>query len=158
MGEMRKILLASMAAALSMCCVPHDGYSCSPRIESNRKLFREATDIFVGQMTALSPDPSGVRQKTGGSAGVFKVEQRWKGANGGEIHLQIDDYVPCESFAFKVGESYLIYTYSFEGRKIAYASVATGSRSMAGNDEARSKQLRELNSRWFRVKARLWRF
>jgi hypothetical protein len=85
----------------------------------------------------------------------LKVEKKWKG-DGSEIRIISDNgEPPCGGFKFREGERYLVYAF---GKEMLAESWGSRSRPLDLEDESRRKELNQLNSSWFRWKARLWRF
>ena len=89
-------------------------YSCSCEAPSQRKAFRKANAIFVGQVLEIRDSKN---QKVADSLGLvkvydikFKVEKSWKGVKNSEITVVSDNGVlVCYGFDFRVGEKYLVY-------------------------------------------------
>jgi hypothetical protein len=142
-----------------------EAFSCTcPHPPSQRTYFRKAKAVFIGQVIEIS---EGGRDAYSGQRAYlirFKVEKSWKGVKGDDVvasttDVGIDNNTrTCGGFNFVKGERYLIYAYVYEHK----LKVSSGS----GNDctpptsslGAASKDVKRLNSRWFRFTSRVLPF
>ena len=131
-------------------------YACSCVIRSHERDFREARAIFVGKVLEIGPNNSGDEEVR--RFAPFKitlaVEKRWKG-NHRQITIVSSNGEPaCGGFKFEKGELYLIYAF---GRELETGTACTRSRPFSRTDQERQRELAELDSFRFRLKARVWR-
>jgi hypothetical protein len=156
-----------MARAVCLCSLLILGatlaYPCSCLQISHRKEFRSVDAIFSGQVIEITRDDTYKPPKLKVSPYLqklvdstkryivrFKVEQKFKGVGGKEISLNTyQGDMPCLGMTFTEGERYLIYAYCKEGG--FDADLCSRTRAL----DKTSKEYRELNSAWFRFKARL---
>ena len=89
-------------------------YPCSCEAPNQRKAFRKAKAIFIGQVLEIKESKN---QKVADSLGLvkvydikFKVHKSWKGVKNSEITVVSDNGVlVCYGFDFRLGEKYLVY-------------------------------------------------
>jgi len=84
---------------------------------------------------------------------TFKVKKRWKGAKGDRINVITDSCASmCCLVRFQEGRKYLVYVYErgFVPSDCAWSAEMKSERA--------ERNLKDLNSFWFRMKARMWRF
>lgn len=130
-------------------------YPCSPDVKSHRHDYREAKAIFVGRVASIAAAP-GVAEELGEGVDAkitFSVERRWKGANNPTISV-LASYGPvaCRGFEFHEGERYLVYAF---GDKLFVGTMFSRSRPIGREDEEARREMRQLNSFWFRLTSRL---
>jgi hypothetical protein len=85
---------------------------------------------------------------------TFAVDKSWKGSHGQISIVSNNGEGGCGGFKFQIGDRYLIYAF---GRELEAETACARSRPLSRTDEDREKELSELGSFWFRLKARLWR-
>jgi hypothetical protein len=130
-------------------------YPCSPDIKSHRQDYRKAKAVFVGRVISVEA-PSDVPEKLRGYVDkkvTFSVEKRWKGANNPTISV-LASYGPvtCHGFEFREGERYLVSAF---GDELLVGTMFSRSRPIDREDEQARKEMRQLNSSWFRLTSRL---
>ena len=148
---MRRLLLSSVFLVLGATAVS----ACECPLGTHKEHFRLAKDVFFGQATSVGKSKLFNPQITRGPlyAITFKVEARWKGAKRKEITVLTDSCASmCCRVEFREGERYLVYVYE--------DSFVPSDCSWSGGPDAPwvKRQVKELNSFWFRQKARLWPF
>jgi hypothetical protein len=130
-------------------------FACSGEIQSHRRDFREARAIFIGRAAKIIAKP---RVPEGYASGEidytvrFEIERRWKGARGSEVTILVHSPVTCSKFNFQEGQRYLVYAF---GRDLVSTTIFTRSRPIEREDEETHKDMRELNSFWFRAWSRI---
>ena len=121
----------------------------------HKEEFRTAKDIFVGEAVSVEEDKlfnPKISDRPLYSI-TFKVEKRWKGAMRGEVTVLTDSCASmCCSIQFKVGMKYLVYVH-----KDSFVPSDCALSAPIGSYRA-EENMKDLNSFWFRWKARLWRF
>ena len=130
-------------------------YACSGEIHSHRRDFREARAIFIGQALEIIRNPRIPEGYPSGEidyAVRFEIERKWKGARGAEITILVHSPVTCSNFNFQEGERYLVYAF---GRDLVSTTIFTRSRPLEWENEETRKEMRELNSFWFRFGSRI---
>jgi hypothetical protein len=153
-----KLQVAVLFAVLLILFEAGMGYSCTAIVQSHRQQFRNATDVFIGQvLSAVVNKDAGKNLPTEFPVELkVLVEKRWKGQQTNEMTLLNDGTAACGGVAFQKGDRYLIYAHRYADALVVH-SFNTGSQVMSGENENRSRQIRELNSAWFRLKCFLWR-
>ncbi len=138
------LLLLSAAVAYGCeCGGPH------------REEFRRAKAIFVGEALSVGTDKLFNPNITDGPlyAVTFRVEKRWKGGRRGEVTLLAEGcYGMCCLVQFEAVKKYLVYAY--EGSYVPYSCAWSAELS----SHRAAWEMKDLNSLWFRAKARLWPF
>jgi hypothetical protein len=105
-------------------------YACNCDPPKARKLFSDAKAVFVGQVIEISEStvPLGKEFPPHSYAVRFKVFKYWKGVKGSEITVHSDlGGLPCQQFAFRKGETYLVYAF---GRDLISITGCTRSGSI----------------------------
>ena len=132
------------------------GYGCTCVIRSHERDFREAHAVFIGRVLDVGPNDTGNEETR--RIAPFKitlaVEKRWKGSRDRFAIVSDNGGPACGGFRFEKGERYLIYAF---GKELETGTACTRSRPLARTDEERQKEMAQLNSHWFRLKARVWR-
>lgn len=132
-------------------------YPCTCIAAGQRRSFRQAEAVFVGRVIEVRDFNGEQPSKVGWPAALevkLKVEKSWKRAKQPEITLLSQNYTGwCGGFNFVVGEQYLLYSYS-EGNWLMADSICTRSVPLAHA----SDQIKNLNSFWYRLFARVFPF
>ena len=131
-------------------CAP-EAYSCSPDIKSHRQDYREARAIFVGRVVsidAVSDVPENLRGEVDRKV-TFGIERRWKGTKNSTVSV-LASYGPatCHGYEFREGERYLVYAF---GKEMVAGTMFSRSRPIDRQDEQTRREMRQLNSSWFRL-------
>jgi hypothetical protein len=140
------MLIGSIANAAHACECPHG---------THKENFRWAKSIFVGQAIAVGTNKqihSRISDRPLYSV-TFKVEKRLKGKKADSITVLTDSCSSmCCMVSFEEGKKYLVYVYKngFVPSDCAWSAELKSDRA--------ERNLKELNSFWFRVKPRLWPF
>ncbi|CAN5518628.1 hypothetical protein BH18ACI3_BH18ACI3_03310 [soil metagenome] len=153
---MRKLIRKIAFVFLLFVAFSQAVYSCTCEAPSQRKAFRKAKAIFVGQVLEIKESKN---QKVAYSLGLikvydikFKVEKSWKGVKNSEITVVSDNGVlVCGGFPFRVGEKYLVYA---KGNNLIVISDC----ERTGLFTPDSKEAANLNNFFFRLVARLLPF
>src|SRR5581483_1319797 len=130
-------------------------HSCECVVDSPRKAFRKATAIFTGVVLEVRENENYDPEKE--LMAVYKIKlkvvKRWKGANASEITILSNNgpMGTCGGFSFHKGEEYLIYAYGKS--RVAPTSCAI---SRPISDKYAPELMQQLDSAWFRFKARIW--
>lgn len=148
MSISRKLsLLLSVAFALCVLTVT-EGLACTC-LSTREGDFRQAEAIFIGKVLSIGQTqigPNG-RELTPLRLSVIKS---WKGVGIKETTVWTNNRMgPCSVFLFEPGETYLVYV-----QKNMFASSDCASSKIASTEVAKA-QIKQLNSWWFRFKARL---
>ena len=138
-----------------MACAAPAVYPCSPDIQSHRRDYREAKAVFVGRVISVEAGsyiPEDIRGEVDKKV-TFSVERRWNGAKNPTISV-LASYGPvtCHGFEFREGERYLVYAF---GDALFVGTMFSRSRPIDREDEQTSKEMRQLNSSWFRFTSSL---
>jgi hypothetical protein len=138
---------------LVLCGLPVEACSCSD--PSQHEKFRKADVVFLGEIVDSSflnpiPKDSPFVQSVG-----FVVKRQWKGPSQKQIRLMLTFDSPgmCGDMLLTVGSEYLMYAYREKEGLVSYSDC--GPNILATRAKA---DLKNLNSFWFRLWARLWRF
>src|SRR5467141_1830017 len=138
---MRFTFAAAFLIVLSICAAP-TLFACSCDPPSQNKVFASSAAVFIGEVLDISdstvPLFKGYKEAPKSSYAVrFRVIQYWKGANGSQIVVHSDlGGLPCNQFAFKKGEKYLVYA---EGKHLIAITGCTRSRIVDDSDYYRSE-------------------
>lgn len=130
-------------------------YPCSCANPSQGEKFRKADVIFLGQIVAVSEHKPISKDDYYINSVSFKVEKQWKGSKKSAISVLFGVDIPgmCGDMSLIVSQRYLIYAYHEKDELITYADC--GPNVQAENAKS---DIKNLNSSWFRLRSRLWRF
>jgi hypothetical protein len=148
---MRQLLIISAVVLLLDSGGPVRACTCDD--PSLREKFRSASAVFVGTVTAIE-NASDDEFAEGGF--VFRVtmevERQWKGRRRDEVTLLWQFSSPeCGGLMPHQDEAYLIFAY--RARTSLAVQTTCGPNSPAA---FATHQIARLDSRWFRLTARLW--
>jgi hypothetical protein len=135
----------------------HPSLSCECNIERHRKDFRKANAVFIGRVLDIKTNENYDSQKD--DLAFYKIRLKvvksWKGADASEITILSNNgpFSTCGGFEFHKNDEYLIYAF---GKNKVALSFCT--RSGPIKREYAAEYMKELNSPWFRFKARVWPF
>jgi hypothetical protein len=136
-------------------------HACQPVFSRHTRYFRKAEAVFVGKVVEVGQndkkdwDPREFPYKI-----KFAVEKSWKGGKPEITVLSDMGANMCSQGEFRIGDKYLIYAFKQGPELIVYTYVGNRSRplSYGYEREGEKKEFAELDSFWFRLKARLWIF
>ena len=146
------VVILSQSAALGCTC---------DHLPKNSTAFRKAKAVFIGQVTGdkahgRRPDSWGDDQVPFIDVVTFKVEKGWKGASSSEVTVWLDFlFFNCSGLRFREGEKYLVYADKHKGSLVVYWCAHAALTTSLSSEDAR-KQIRQLDSFWFRLRARLF--
>ncbi|MFM9903916.1 MAG: hypothetical protein ACKVQJ_05015 [Pyrinomonadaceae bacterium] len=126
--------------------------ACSCDEINYRREFAKAKAVFVGEALEYK-DNANVKQD-GLLIVKFKVVKAWKGAKQSEITIPTTFGLAC-GFYVEPGKEYLVYAY---GKEMVMPTVCSPSRTIVTDDIYDEKQLKQLNSSWFRFFSRIFPF
>jgi hypothetical protein len=161
---MKRILLITFAVYI-LATPPAFGCTCV-EYRLTRRAFRSASAVFIGtpiESSFIRRNEEDDDDSKGPSLFFtkvrFKVERSWKGVTASEIIIISDGALepsgyPC-GFQFVKGERYLVYA---NGSRLKAATSCERDIKRLKDDEASRKTLKQLDSFWFRMYARLNRF
>ena len=146
---MRRILLVTIFIVSSISVAA----ACTCYSEPHGKTSRQAEAIFVGTLVSIGTQEISNQKISGGPLHslTFKVERKWKGIKTDEITVFTNAPNSCSAFEFREGRKYLIYV-----RNNSFVTSDCASSVEADSSAARDR-MKDLNSFWFRLKARLLR-
>ena len=160
---MRAIFQATLTVGLLILSAPAT-YSCTCLPVSHSKELRQSDAVFAGAVIDVTEDKSYVPPKLKVSSTLqkiidstkryvvrFRVEKKFKGVEGQEMRIyafQSDSQ--CSGIEFSKGESYLVYADRNDG-SLTGGALCSRTRKL---DKA-SKEYKELNSFWFRLRSRV---
>jgi hypothetical protein len=127
--------------------------ACSVVVISLRKEFRNAKDVFLGEIVSVRKDKS--YQVT------FKVLKSWKGRNEKELTIEAFDHCPCpnRSFDFVVGKEFLVMTtLEGEGKNLTFAPCQIYAYQVDKQPDEAKKTMKRLDDFWFRAWAQIYPF
>ncbi len=130
-------------------------YSCDCTVPKLRRDYREATAIFVGKVVEVRFNQSSddKTRRLHPMAVKLKVEKSWKGVRSPEITVITNEAITvCGGFEFREGERYIIYAYE---KDLVTFNSCSRSRPLNYEDEFDAKEIKRLNSFWFRLMAQL---
>ena len=148
---MRRLLLSVLFVGLSTTVVT----ACECPVGTHKENFRWAETIFIGEAVSVGTSKLSNPKISDRSlySITFKVEKWWKGAKKKEVTVLTDSCASmCCLVRFREGARYLVYVYedSFVPSDCAWSAEIESHRAQ--------ENIEDLNSLWFRMKARLWRF
>jgi hypothetical protein len=152
-----KLLIQTLLLSFLLLVSAANAYSCSCGEISQRKSFRKANAVFVGQAIEYIDNPN--VKEDGRLIVKFKVEKSWKGEKKPELIISSAPDFAC-GFYFEIGKRYLVYA---NGKEL-FTVTGCGSRTSEivdakyANYKDQQKELENLNRRWFRFTARLLPF
>jgi hypothetical protein len=133
-------------------------HACSCGDISQREAYRKSHAIFIGQFVEYGETP---KNKDAPFPIKFKVEKMWKGKRQAEIVIHTYDLARSVcSEGFIPGKKYLVYAY---GDKLLANLTCSPSHlfitdSGYADYKIQEKEIRNLNSFWFRFFARILPF
>jgi hypothetical protein len=146
MSNLRFVVAASCLFALGWAD-PVEG--CTVEIAKHRSVFRGASAVFLGTVIDVTS------VEGGGSLARFRVGRRWKGPKTHEISVLADHVGACWPLRFETGRTYLIYASVLDGGTgILQIPPASRSRQVDSRDAEPFREIRDLDSRWFRFRSR----
>lgn len=161
MKKQYKIILAVVALVIlsqsgAVACV------CD-HLPKNSTAFRKAKAVFIGQVISAKarppiPDVWEDDKVPFIDVVTFKVEKSWKGPRSSEISVWLDlSFFNCSGLTFGEGERYLVYADEHKGSLVVYwCAHAALTRSLSNSNNDERKQIKQLDSFWFRLRARLF--
>ena len=128
-------------------------YSCTCEAPSQRKNFRKSEAVFVGKVLEIKESNN---NRVADSIGMnkvyditFEVEKSWKDKTSKQITVVSDNgYLVCGGFPFAVGKQYLVYA---KGKDLIVISDCDRTVPI----DAGEKDIKNLNSFWFRFFSRI---
>ena len=151
---MKYVSQIALPVLLVISCVS-TALSCSCADPSQAEKFRKAEVVFLGQITAVSEHRPTSKDDHFINSVSFKVEKQWKGSKKSAISVLLGIDMPemCGDMSLIIGQRYLMYAYHEKDELISYADC--GPNIQAENAKS---DIKNLNSFWFRLRSRLWRF
>ncbi len=127
-------------------------------LDSREYYFKKAKMVFQGTINSIGTDDQFKRRQL-----TFTVLKKWKGSPKDKVTLFADDLGPCSAFKFQQSKTYIVYAYPMtyhRGEESGYDMFASSGcgESLEANSEYAKKVTKQLNSIWFRFKARWWPF
>lgn len=122
---------------------------------SLRKDFRQAKDVFLGEIVSL--------EKRENSAPIltFTVKKSWKGNDAKVITIKALRYCNCppQSFDFQVGKKFLVMTISSgENKNLIFEACTDHVFQLDQSPVEAKKAMKRLDRFWFRAWARVYPF
>jgi len=132
--------------------------SCECYTQKHRTDFRRAKAVFVGQVIDIDGKRKTPERLSEGAthSAKFKVERAWKGAWKSEVAVFARRYfLTCGGgFDFQPGERYLVYVFDDHNELVAYTECSR-TRPYSRSSFETDKELKQLDSFWFRLSARV---
>lgn len=156
---MRVTICIALSALLVVALAP-PVHGCTCIFYSHRKDFRNAKAVFIGTVVAIAPNNRKRSEPTRDCRYVvtFRLERSWKGTKGGNIVAFSDSGEGgCGGTRFRVGGKYLVYAYDDDGVLDAETGCRR-TRPVDTTDLRNDAEVRQLSSRWFRIRSRMWPF
>ena len=151
-----KLLIQIFALSCLLLISAANVYSCSCEEYTQRKAFREASAVFIGQAVEYLDNPE--VEKDGRLIVKLKVEKSWKGAKTQEVIISSTFGSAC-GFTFEKGKRYLVYSY---GQDLFTPTVCSRSGEIIGAgyspNKDQQREIRKLNSWWYRFFSRVLPF
>lgn len=155
---MRIIVKVTILCSLLFYGVPALGCTCN--IYSHRRDFRQMKAVFLGTVLSLGPNTSLDREFISNLPFrvEFKIEKVWKGRMTSTVVAYTENgLLGCSGTHYRVGARYLVYAYYYQGRLDA-STGCMRTRPVTTDAEKADKELKQLDSWWFRFRASVWPF
>jgi hypothetical protein len=151
---MKKLIQISIVAGL-LGLSASTVHACSCADPSQRAKFRKADVVFLGEIVERPVLKEGLKDHPLVQAVTFSVKRQWKGPQQKQMRVLIDFDTPgmCGDLPLVVGSEYLMYAY--REREGLISAIDCGPNMLARDATA---DMKNLNSFWFRLSARLWPF
>lgn len=149
---LKKLFWQTSCSLTVLLCCASSALACSCEEINYRREFAKAKAVFIGEALEYKDNPN-VKQD-GFLIVKFKVVKSWKGAKQPEITIPTIFGLGC-GFYVEPGKEYLIYAY---GEKMVLPTVCSASRTIISDDDYEEKQIKQLNSSWFRFFSRIFPF
>lgn len=127
--------------------------ACSIVVISLRKDFREAHDVFLGEVISV------LRNET--PRIKFKVLRSWKGRRQAELEVNGFNSCSCPNrkFEFVGGKQFIAMTFPMGDEKaLFFEPCATHVYQIDQNPEEARKTMKRLDNFWFRAFSRIYPF
>ncbi len=147
-----KVTFQIIAFILLLTFASSSAYACECDESSQRKKFRDADTVFVGEVLVFG-ERAGLNTnkdfKLFPYLVTFKVEKQWKGKRQSEIvaFADLKGGGMCEGFEMHIGERFLIYA----RRKSGFLLVRRGFCSPNKNVKYAQDEIKNLNNFFFRA-------
>ncbi len=133
-------------------------FACTCEIEPIRKAFRKSKAVFIGK--AISIDDKSLDKNNFYPFEVtFKVKKSWKGAK--EDKITVKAAYPnsfenqCISFKIEKGNEYMIFART---DKLLVKTECSNSYIIERDDKFHQKNVKKLDSFWFRLWTKIYPF
>jgi hypothetical protein len=153
-----KSLPAFLIFFLMAAVIGEEALACQCEFISERKFFRQARNIFMGKVLAVEKYPTELKpwdEDFGFNLIVtFQITKAWKGLKSGIIKTRFSpsNSAGCYGKTPEVSQEYLVYAY---GKYLFIdTSVCAATKMMNADIPIVAERIRQLNSCWFRFKAR----
>jgi hypothetical protein len=129
-------------------------FPCTCIIKKHRTDFRQAKAVFVGRVIEIDRNRMIPERLSGGViySARIRIEKAWKGSRKSEVAVFTWRDFGCGGFDFQPSEKYLVYV--FDNELIAYTTCSRTRHYERSSDET-DKELKQLDSFWFRLFARV---
>jgi hypothetical protein len=147
----RSIIIFSL---IVLCACSVYSNECAEGIK-RRKEFRKARAVFVGKVTEIQKS----QDKDYPLLVTLEVEKQFKGEKKARVTV-LSVFLEILAFQFRVGKRYLVYAYT---DKMVVPTVCSASQEIVSDPEfsdskRHRKLIAKLDSRWYRLFARLFPF
>jgi len=151
--EKNKITV-TVSIFLSLLLWEPTAFPCTCNIQKHRADFRKAKSVFVGRVIDVDRKRTIPERLSGGVvySAKFEIEKAWKGSSKSEVAVFVWRDFGCGGFDFQLSEKYLVYV--FDNEWVAYTACSR-SRPYIRSSVETDKELKQLDSFWFRLCARL---
>ena len=129
--------------------------ACSCGEPSQRKKFRTADVVFLGEIVETHHLSSVPKDSFFFQSVTFSVKRQWKGPKQKQFNVLFDFDAPgwCSDMPLIVGREYLTYVYREKEGWVSSTDCGPNiEKSLAKED------IKNLDNFWFRLSARLWLF
>ena len=159
MTKQMRQLTAILVLLLLTSLTPADVSACTCNIYSLQKTFRESKVVFIGTVVSSTFDSVTDQECLPMPYEItLSVDKAWKGPKHGKVVVRTDQGESgCGGVRFMVGEQYLVYAYRC-GDVLDASTGCSRIRVMNRLDEETKQEMKQLDSWWFRMRARLWRW
>lgn len=155
------VKIRSVVALFAIVLLPVSGVACTCVFDSLKDRFLRAEAVFVGGLYDFEESEKAEIQNFNEGLPVLWVKKRWKGIHKELVAIDFDfpkgsGGSTCPFFyQFEPKSDYLIFAY---GKDLKVAVECSDTQMLTTTYNNVHKEISRLDSKWFRLKARVWPF
>ena len=154
MPNMKTLFHVAIVTGVLVLCASRV-HACSCGEPSQREKFRKADVVFLGEIVEFHFLNPILKNSELARSVNFDVKRQWKGSKQKQINVLLTFDIPgmCNDMPLAVGKRYLMYAYREKEGLISVTDCGPNLLESEASDDVKN-----LNSFWFRLGARLWVF